>query len=153
MVDVDGSNERLLTRDFYGDKPVCFSPDGKKILYRKAVADTHTEMWSANIDGSDTVLLSAQASPKFFLPDGSAIIFLSDRAVSGEYELYSMDLDGPDERQLTCLGGCISDPSCSSDGKHILFLFEPKGCPDRGKGDIYTMNADGSDLRKVGTNY
>jgi TolB protein len=151
-MDADGCNQTRLTDNQFFDRSVAFSPDGEKILYLQVKGRSSCETWIMNTDGTDQRLLVDEGPAEFFLRDGRFIL-TSDKAVPDEYELYSLSADGSNRRQLTHLHGYISQPSCTTDGKRIVFLFERKGRPGRGKGDIYTLTSDGSDLKKIGTNY
>jgi TolB protein len=84
-------------------------------------------------------------------PDGSTIVFQSDR--SGRGELFTMKPDGTDVKQITNLSNNIENsswmpsasPSWSPDGKQIAFVGNVE--PDNP--DIFIMNADGSGLRRL----
>ena len=56
-----------------------------------------------------------------------------------------MDADGGNPRQLTELAGVDSNPTWSSDGRHILFTHEDGNRP----AEVWVMAADGSDPRRV----
>jgi len=71
-----------------------------------------------------------------FSPDGKKIVFASDR--TGNYEIYTMDLDGKNLLNLT-RGSTGTSPSWSSDGKMIA--FDAHG--------IWVMDADGNNQRRI----
>jgi TolB protein len=71
-------------------------------------------------------------------PDGTRIVFSSDR--SGDRELYVVSADGGDVTQLTASPDFDGQPTWSPDGTMIAFTT------DRGPSrDVYLMHADGSD--------
>ncbi len=77
-------------------------------------------------------------------PDGSKVAFTSNR--DGAYNLYVMDADGKNVRQLTFEKDpavCYM-PSWSGDGRQIVFGL------DRGKGLIGSVAPDGSNFRVIG---
>ena len=82
-------------------------------------------------------------------PDGKLIAFVSDRdsEFGGRFGLYIMDADGSDERRIEPVDVAASvAPQWSPGGKHIAFLSSD----DSNKGvHLYTVRADGSELRKV----
>lgn len=78
-------------------------------------------------------------------PDGKSIVFYSDR--DGDNEIYQMELQTGSVTQLTTTekNSHDYDPSFSPDGKSIVF----KSTRDDTKGDIFIMNADGSDPKNL----
>ena len=63
-------------------------------------------------------------------------------------ELFVMDRDGTNVRQVTTLGGANFAPSWHPDGKRLIFasnIGDPKGRDF----DIYMVNLDGSNLQRV----
>jgi Tol biopolymer transport system component len=92
-------------------------------------------------------------------PNGDRIAFASDR--SGDYEIYSIEPDGTDLRQLTHSPGNDAHNAWSPDGEWIAFTSARGGFKDetalhpgnpQAYGDIYIMRADGSDVRIVTDN-
>lgn len=74
--------------------------------------------------------------------DGKQIVFCSNRSGEKNLELYIMDADGKNVRQLTKAPGCYNGgPFFSPDGKKVIFRS------DRKKKDhlqLFVINADGS---------
>lgn len=79
-----------------------------------------------------------------FSPDGTKILFSSDR--SGHRQLWTMGLDGSSPQQLTFFDDSIEPvwASYSPDGTRIVFAT-----PDDGNTNIYVANADGTGLRRL----
>ena len=75
-------------------------------------------------------------------PDGSRIVFHSNR--DGNGEIYVMNADGAEIRRLTHHEASDGDPSWSPDGTKILFDSDRGGTFD-----IWVMNADASDPRQL----
>ena len=65
-------------------------------------------------------------------------------------ELFVMDRDGGNQRQLTTLGGANFAPSWHPDGKRIIFASN-KADPKGRDFDLYLVNEDGSGLERVTT--
>jgi TolB protein len=110
--------------------------------------DPYMDIYEANPDGTDLKRLTktpgydAEGS---YSPDGKQIVFCSNR--DGNLELYIMDADGMNVRQLTHAPGCYNGgPFFSPDGKRVIFRS------DRKKKDhlqLYVINADGSGERAL----
>ncbi len=122
---------------------------GKRRRY-KWDFDPYLDIFEANPDGSDLRRLTdtpgydAEGS---YSPDGKSIVFCSNRSGPENLELYIMDKDGKNVRQLTHAPGCYNGgPFFSPDGKRVIFRS------DRKKKDhlqLYVINTDGSGERAL----
>jgi Tol biopolymer transport system component len=76
---------------------------------------------------------------------GGVIAFASDR--DGNDEIFVMNLDGTDQRQLTHTGTSArnSHPAWSPDSSQIVFQAEPVA----GRQNIQVMNANGTDVQQL----
>lgn len=74
------------------------------------------------------------------IPD--EIVFESNR--DGDYELYIMNTDGGNQRQLTFNNADEEYPRVSPDGQRIAFVSNLDGNPE-----IYVMNRDGSEQTRL----
>ena len=91
-------------------------------------------------DGSHQVRLTQDAHNEgsaVLSPDGKSIAYHEDTTNSGCYELFVMNADGTNPRQLTPDGDCNWGPSWTHDGSGLLF-----GTTRDGNFDIYTMRTD-----------
>ena len=75
-------------------------------------------------------------------PDGKKIAFHSDR--DGNGEIYVMNADGSEQRNLTKNAANDSSPSWSPDGKKTAF----ESMKDENY-EIHIMNADGSEQKNL----
>jgi len=104
LTGADGSGLRRLTEGGgYRNASPSFSPDGKKIVFRRLLSHEesagrlfNSEVWVMNADGSG--LERAVASPYTdvrpqFLPDGPGIVF--NREHDGRIELWRVPLPRP----------------------------------------------------------
>src|SRR5437016_1831767 len=77
-----------------------------------------------------------------FAPDATKIVYRSN--ASGDRDLWVVNADGSNPRQLTANTRVNINPSVSPDGRHIVFLSDRSGVPH-----IWQMNIDGSDQRQL----
>jgi Tol biopolymer transport system component/putative hemolysin len=152
VMDADGSNPRNLTNYGAGDQEPAWSPDGQHIAFssnragRSSGQAYATDIFVMNADGSDphnlTDSATSDTSPAWS-PDGSQIVFQSDR--DGNWEIYAMAADGSNPRNLTNSESSYdASPAWSPDGGTIAFDSDRDG--DR---EIYLMDADGSNVRRL----
>ena len=76
-------------------------------------------------------------------PDGR-LIYNSN--ASGSFDIYIMDADGNNPKQLTANAGWNGDPSVSSDGRTIVFMSDRIGPPH-----LFRMDIDGSNQQQLTT--
>jgi Tol biopolymer transport system component len=110
--------------------------------------DPYMDIFEANLDGSGIKRLTdakgydAEGS---FSPDGKQIVFCSNR--DGNLELYIIDSDGKNVRQLTHAPGCYNGgPFFSPDGQRVIFRSDRK---KKDELQIYVINADGTSERAL----
>lgn len=144
-------------RDSYPD----FAPDGRNLLFHSN-RNGRQAIWIAKPDGSEPRILfddrrlgTDPGTPRWS-PDGTSIVFAMRPAgaiVESESEVYVMAANGARPRRLTRAPGDDSHPHWSADGKRIFFN-SARATPDvkaewsRQWIDIYSMAADGSDVRR-----
>jgi len=109
--------------------PSC-SPDGSKIAFGTN-QDGNWEIYTMNANGSELERLTNHPAidvQPVFLPDGSGIIFTSDKANPSQtpFDLWLMDLNGSNLIRLTYDLGTEIEPEISPDGKYILFTHFSK---------------------------
>ncbi len=122
-------------------------------------------MFVMNIDGSDVHLVSTgkgRTTCGYFYPDGKHILYSSTHragdacpprpdyskgyvwAVYSTYRMYYATEDGKILKPLTRGRATTPKRTLSADGRKIVFTSSRDGDLD-----IYTMNADGSDVRRL----
>lgn len=119
-----------------------WSKDGQRILFSAQDRTTAMEkIWTMALDGSSPTQITSGSDkndihPRWS-PDGSKIIFASDRGIAGgkaNYDIWIMNADGSELKQLTTNGSRDDLPVFSPDGKSIYFRS------NRGiKWDIWVM--------------
>src|SRR5262249_31807214 len=138
LPDGDVKKKRQLTfgvRAFDGYHGIAWTPDGKIVF--SAFANSVTDLYSMNPDGSNRVQLTANAGQDNAYPsvssDGRYIVFTSNR--SGSMQIWRMDIDGRNQKQLTFGAGQKNDgqkdsaqyAALSSDGREAFFIRRGAG--------------------------
>ena len=100
-----------------------WSPDMKRIVFRKIIGDENSEVFLAGGDGSNQRNLTN--NPFFdgwpaWSPDGKKIAFASNRRGHG-YQIFVMNADGTNPRLVANTEGRGTAPRWSPDGKLIYF--------------------------------
>jgi WD40-like Beta Propeller Repeat len=111
--------------------------------------DGNNEIYLVNPGGGGLVRLtsnSASDSDPAWSPDGSQIVFVSNRD-AGNFEIYKMNADGTGQTRLTNNPAFDADPNWSPDGTQIVFTSDRDG-----NFEIYKMNADGTGQTRVTNN-
>jgi TolB protein len=151
LMDRDGKNPDKIPQVFGWDP--TWSPTGKQILFASKDKDGAVQLFVVNVNGKNQHRISnlpAIRGRSDWSSDGQSIV-----TYSGEpwhRELYIMNADGSDTRQLTPTGGNSQGPSFSPDGKWVVFTayFDKYG--DDNGCEIYIIRVDGTDLRRLTNN-
>lgn len=125
-MDADGSNPRQLTNELGYEGGAFFSADGSKIVYR------------AFHPGTDEERADYQS-------------LLSQNLVrGGRMELFVMDADGSNRRQITNNGASNFAPFFHPNGEQIVFSSNMDDSTGRSF-HLYLINVDGTGLRRITT--
>lgn len=120
VMDADGSNVRALTDPAGQANSPRWSPDGTQIVYENTYSDS--VLYIVDADGSNNrVLNEATRNPKDLIwsPDGTSIAYID--SINGVNELFIMDADGGNLRQLAPQRGVAdSNFAWSPDGTQIV---------------------------------
>ena len=142
---------RTLTT-FPGDEfPLTWSPDGRFLLLTRAGHEVgnrtrvHT-LYFFDLAGDSLhalIELGRTTWPQAaWSPDGTQIAFTAD--VAGSPDVFVMDFDGSNLRNLTRHHGSDQSPAWAPDRSAIAFVSTREG-----SADLYLIRPDGSDLRPL----
>lgn len=151
VMNANGSSQRKLTDNVAGeDAEVVWSPNGRMIAYATETAYSSTPVVKLmNTDGTDCRTLTPSGSGPTWSPDGQSLAFQSYRG--GNWDVYSIGVDGTNERNLTRHPRTDTYPAWSPDGREIAFHSTRDGESNQlsANWEIYVMNADGSNPRRL----
>jgi Tol biopolymer transport system component len=164
----DGSDLRQLTNTPGYDAEATVSPDGQKIVFT-SLRDGDLEIYTMNIDGSEVRRLThtpGYDGGPFFSPDGSQIVYRANHPQNpqeladyqdllktnqirpGRLEIFVMNADGTNQRQITNNGAANFAPFFHPGGEKIIFCSNLED-PKRRNFDLYLISLDGSNLERV----
>ena len=126
VMNADGSNVRRLTNVPGYDGGTFWSPDGKRIIWRRFSEDgARAEVYTMNADGSDQrkiTNIGAMSWAPIFHPSGDYIIFSTNVLGFANFELYLVDAAGKrDAVRVTTREGFDGLPMFHPDGKRIAW--------------------------------
>ena len=126
------------------------SPDGTKIAYCSLRNDIYSQIYVANSDGSGekevTKITTGDSCGPVWSHDGKKIAFYSFALThpSRNPAIWTMDPDGSNVKRIVEHG---LSPTWSPDNKQIAFAGNHDG-----KFQIYAMNSDGTNVRRLTNN-
>ncbi|MFV8754703.1 TolB family protein [Nannocystaceae bacterium ST9] len=158
----DGSDVKLLSGSPGYDAEATVSPKGDAIVFT-STRDGDPEIYVMNVDGSNVRRLTKSPGydgGAFFSADGSKIVWRANRPKGKDekakykeliaeglvrptrLELFVMNADGSEPKQITSNGAANFGPFWHPDGQRIIFASNV-GDPQGRNFDLYLVNADG----------
>ncbi len=149
------------------DAEATVSPTGDRIVFT-SMRSGDLELYSMNLDGSDVRRLTNEPGydgGAFYSWDGTKLVFRASRPTGKELEtyrallkqnlvrptemeIYVMDADGKNMRQITNNGAANFAPFWHPDGVHIIFASNVADSLGRNF-DLYMIRSDGTDMRRI----
>jgi Tol biopolymer transport system component len=164
---LDGQGVHRLTAMPGYDAEATISPDGKTIVFT-SVRDGDLELYAMNLDGTHLRRLTHEVGYDgggFFSPDSKRIVYrashpkdaaeveeyrnlLSQNLVEpGRLEIFVMNADGSDIRQVTNNGASNFAPFFHPDGRRIIFASNQRD--RKGTFHLYLIYDDSTGLEQV----
>ncbi len=166
----DGSELLPLTNTPGYDAEATISPDGKHVVFT-SMRDGDLDLYTMHIDGSNVQRLTATLGydgGAFYSPDGAQIVYRAYHPRAAEeiadyhallnenlirpskVELFLMNADGSNQRQITDNGAANFAPFFHPSGEKIIFCSNVNDAsPRRRNFDLFLINLDGSGLEQV----
>jgi len=166
----DGSDPQLLVSGPGYDAEATVSPKGDRIVFT-STRDGDPELYTIAVDGSDPRRLTTTPGydgGAFFSPDGARLVYRANHPEGEEelakyrelqteglvrptrLEIFVMNADGSEQRQITRNGKANFAPYFHPDGKRIIFSSNQDDPLGRGF-DLYLIGDDGQGVEKVTT--
>jgi len=166
----DGKNIKKLTNTPGYDAEATVSPNGKKIVFTSE-RDGDLDLYSMDANGKNVKRLTDEIGydgGAFFSPDGKSIVYRRSSQktaleiktykdllaqhliVPTSFEIWVMNADGSNKRQITNLGAGSFAPFFTPDGKRIIFCTNHFASDPRKRNfDLALINLDGTGLERV----
>lgn len=150
IADYDGANQRRITANQSLNLAPSWGADTRTLIYT-SYASHYPDIYLTLLDGRPPTRPGRgddriQNTLPSISPDGTKIAFASNRGTPGYFDVWVMNRDGSDVRNLTpnTAKSSESAPTWSPGGNQIAFTSDRTG-----SNQIYVMNADGTGLRRI----
>jgi TolB protein len=166
----DGTDIKKLTDTKGYDAEATISPDGKKIIFTSERSGD-LELYSMDIDGKNIKQLTDAVGydgGAFYSPDSKMIVYRRSTPkteaevarykgllarhliVPTTFEIWVMNADGSNKRQITDLASGSFAPYFTPDGKRIIFCTNFFATDPRKRNfDLALIDLDGKNLERV----
>jgi Tol biopolymer transport system component len=166
--EADGSNVRALTTTPGYDAEATISPDGKRIIFT-SMRDGDLDLYTMDAAGRNVRRLTSELGydgGAFFSADSKQIVYRSYHPRTPEqiaryrqklvenlieptvFEVWVMNADGTNKRQVTKLGAASFAPYFFPNGRRIIFSSNVND-PKRRNFDLYAIDVDGANFERI----
>jgi TolB protein len=141
----DGHGLDQVTAGPYTDLCAAYSATGNNIAFCSNRSGNF-EIWTMTASGHRLRQLTSIVFASFpdFSPSGRRIAFDGQVTGNPNDEVFVIDSDGTDLRQLTSAAGNNDYPAWSPDGRKLAFISDRTGVEQ-----VYTMRPDGARVRQL----
>jgi Tol biopolymer transport system component len=156
-MNASGTGIKHLTESGLSIDP-AWSPDGKQIAFCSVSAVEGKDNWAihvVNADGTNVRSLGEKPPPHqggidpAWSPDGSKIAYRYFIGNGNRPSLWVMDSDGQNREMVYWWGGDAGGPDWSPDGDKIVFASYKDSANNWKTNDIFVINADGKNLKRL----
>ena len=145
-ISANGGEPNLISTGGKNLNDLAISPDGKTVAFVEETADENIWEITPNQKPNSLIRSTRADHSQQFSPDGTKIVFASER--TGSYEIWLADADGKNQRQLTDGNGSAGSPRFSPDGKFIAFDAQTAG-----NSDVFVISVNGGNTRRLTENH
>lgn len=120
------------------------SPDGRQVGLSSAGPEGRSLVYVAPLSGGEPRLVTP-VGPSYlhgWSPDGRTLAYCAERG--GEFDIYTMPVEGGEETRLTDAPGLDDGPEYSPDGRHIWFNSVRSGLMQ-----VWRMDAGGQNQTRM----
>ena len=150
LIDADGTGLKRLTHHPDIDTSPCWSPTGREIAFTSDRTGA-PQIYAMDTEGLNLRRISYQGSyndsPSWSPSRRYSELAYTSRIERGPFDIVVYDFQTKQTRQLTTGRGSNEGPDWSPNGLHLVFTSS-RGGSDQ----IYTMNRDGSNQRRLTRN-
>jgi TolB protein len=166
----DGKDIKKLVDSPGYDAEATVSPNGKKIVFTSE-RDGDLELYSMDVDGTNVKRLTFEPGydgGAYYSPDNKMIVYRGSHPTDPKliqrdkdllkkhlivplvFEVWVMNADGSNKRQVTKLGVASFAPFFTPDGKHIIFCTNYFATDAKKRNfDLAVINIDGTGLERI----
>jgi len=94
-IDAKGGEPKLIAKRF-GEYALCWSPDGKDIIFEQGIKGMDFELYKVPAEGGEPEKMNIRGRSAEYSPDGEKIVF--SRRLEGYYEFWLVENFLPEER-------------------------------------------------------